>query len=148
MKHIWSILCEKSSIDFENNRLSIFDCLETIKFVVDKTKTLENKKIAIPLNFQIISFWTIKNPNKENSLDIKIEIIDPNGKILNVSQNNFKVKKDIKRFRNRNNIQGMPVTESGRYYFKIWQKTDSEFELVSELPLDIDISYEFAKKLK
>ena len=141
MKHIWSIICEKSSIDFESNLLSLFNCVEEMKFVVDKTKMLPKGKLVIPVNFQIVSFWSIEDFNKENILDIKWEFSDPKEKVLNEFKNILKIKKGIKRFRNRTNVQGMPITESGRYYFRIWQKKNNKFELVSELPIDVDLSY-------
>ena len=141
MKHIWSIICEKSSIDFESNLLSLFNCVEEMKFVVDKTKMLPKGKLVIPVNFQIVSFWSIEDFNKENILDIKWEFSAPKEKVLNEFKNILKIKKGIKRFRNRTNVQGMPITESGRYYFRIWQKKNNKFELVSELPIDVDLSY-------
>ena len=139
MRHIWSIICEKSSIDFESNLLSMFNCVEEMKLAIDKTKIPKNGRLVIPVNFQVISFWSIENSNKENSTEIKGEIIDPKGVVLNEFKNTLKTKKGIKRFRNRTNIQGMPITENGRYYFKISQKKDNKFKVVAELPLDIEI---------
>lgn len=141
MKHVWSIICEKSSIDFESNLLSMFNCVEEVKVVIDKTKRPKNDKLVIPVNFQIVSFWSVEDSNKENSVEIKGEFIDPKGVVLIQFENNLKSKKKIKRFRNRANIQKMPVTESGRYYFKILQKKGNKFKIVAELPLDVTLFY-------
>lgn len=141
MKHIWSIICEKSSIDFETNLLSIFSCLEELKLVIDETQLSKTEKLIIPVNFQIVSFWSIEDSSRDSSLEIKGELVDPQGTVLNEFQNTLQVKAGVKRFRNRTNIQGLPVTKSGRYYFKISQKKESKFKLVAELPLDIDLSY-------
>jgi len=141
MKHVWSIICEKSSIDFETNILSLLNCVEEMKLVIDKTQMSENKKIDIPANLQLVNFWTIENTKKENTLDFKCEFIDPLGNTLNQFEKNFKIKKDSSRFRTRINIKGITATENGRYYFKIWQKKGTKFNLVAELPLDINILY-------
>ena len=146
MKHIWSVLCEKSSIDFESNVLSLFNCIEELKLIVDKTKAPINNKLIIPTNFQIVSYWTMENCLRENLIEIKGEFVDPKGIILNEYKNSFKIKKGVKRFRNRTKMQGMSITESGRYYYKIWQKIKDKFELVSELPLDINLSYKILDK--
>lgn len=141
MKHIWSVICEKSSIDFETNLLSMFNCIEEIKLVIDNTKIPKNEKLVFPAEFQIVSFWSIKDSSQNISVEIKGELVDPKGAILNEFKNTLEIKSGIKRFRNRTNIQGMPITESGRYYFKIFQKNEDKFEVVAELPLDVDLSY-------
>ncbi len=141
MKHVWSILCEKSSVDSETNLLSMFNTMEQINLVIDKTKMQKSDKLVVPASFQIINFWVIEDPTKENSTEMKIEFVDPKGKILNEFRKVLKTKKDIKRVRNRTNIQGMPVTESGRYCYRVSQKKGNKFEAIFELPLDIYVSY-------
>lgn len=143
MKHIWSVLCQKSSIDIENNLLSLFECIEELNLVIDKTKTPQGERLIIPLGFQLVGFWITEDNTKENILDIRVELLDPDKKILNHFENNFSVKKGISRFRNRTNIQGLPVTKSGRYSFNVMQKKEGEkdYKVVSEIPIDINITF-------
>ncbi|MDA2922725.1 hypothetical protein MYX07_05690 [Patescibacteria group bacterium AH-259-L07] len=143
MKHIWSVLCQKSSVDIESNLLSLFDCVEEVNFVVDKTNALKDDKLVIPIEFQLVSFWIIEDVDKDNVLEIKIELLDPHKKILNHFKNKFNIKKGILRFRNRTKIKGLPVTEEGRYTFRVKQKVrDGEnYKVATELPLDIKIAY-------
>lgn len=144
MKHIWSIICQRSSIDFETNSLSLFNCVEEINVVIDKTKLAQNDKIVIPVEFQLVSFWSVKDAEKDNNLKIKGELVDSKNKVLNSFENSFNIKKGIKRFRNRTNIKGLTLTEAGRYYIKVWQWTEKvgKFEVVAELPLDVKLSYQ------
>jgi hypothetical protein len=150
MKHIWSILCRTSSIDFESNSLSLFECIEEINLTIDKTKIPLGEKMIIPAEFQLVSFWIIKDNSRDNAIELKGELVDPNGKVLNSFKNSHEIKKGALRFRSRINIQGLPTTEEGRYYFKVWQKVNGEkdFELISELPLDIKISYQLLEVVK
>jgi hypothetical protein len=141
MKNIWSIICEKSSVDSQTNLLSLFSCIEEVKLEIDKTKMPKGDKIVIPASFQLVSFWAIEDSTKENSTEIKVEFVDPKGKVLNEFKSILKAKKGIKRMRNITNIQGVPITESGRYYYKVSQKKGNKFKVVSELPFDIDVSY-------
>lgn len=146
MKHIWSIICQHSSIDAENNLLSLFNCVEEMNLIVDRDKMSEQEKIVIPAEFQLVSFWATEDSSKDNKLEIKGELVDPDNKVLNTFNNNFVVKSGVARFRNRTNIQGLPITKEGRYYVKVWQKNDKEkFVLVAELPIDIKISYQILK---
>ncbi|OIO07227.1 hypothetical protein AUJ35_02465 [Candidatus Falkowbacteria bacterium CG1_02_41_21] len=150
MKHIWSIICQKSSIDFENNLLSLFNCVEEMNLVVDKDKVSSREKMLIPAEFQLISFWVVEDSSRDNNLEIKGELIDPDNKILNTFNNSFTIKSGASRFRNRTNIQGLPITKAGRYYLKVWQKNNSkaDFKLVAELPIDIKINYQLLKVSK
>ena len=60
--------------------------------MIDKTKAPQGD-LVIPAEFQLVSFWTIDNPNKDNELELRIEIVDPTGKVLNGFENKYPVKK-------------------------------------------------------
>jgi hypothetical protein len=147
MKHVWSVICQKSSIDFENNFISLFDCIEEMSLVIDKDKAPHDGKIVIPAEFQLVSFWSIEDSSRDNNLVIKVDLVDPQGSVLNNFSSSFVVKSGLARFRNRANIQGLPITTEGRYYFKVWQKDEAKenFKLVAELPIDIKINYQILK---
>jgi hypothetical protein len=149
MQHVWSILCEKSSIDTETNLLSLFSCLEEISVVVDKEKMKDKGgKFILPANFQLVSFWSLdeKEVNKENQLITKVELVAPSGEVLNQFTNSFKVKSGARRFRNRANIQGVPVIGEGRYFLKLWHQIGEDYKLVANLPLDVKINYKLFDK--
>ena len=147
MKHVWSILCEKSSIDNESNLLSLFSCLEEISVVIDKDKMPEKgKKMLIPANFQLVSYYTVDNTEQENKLETKVELVSPDGETLNQFNNTFTVKPGVSRFRNRANISGVPVYGEGRYFIKIYQQVEGDLKLRAELPIDIKISYKLLDK--
>ncbi len=147
MKHVWSILCQSSSIDFEKNLLSLFNCVEEMSLVIDSDKFSEGKKIVIPAEFQLISFWTREGDLEEEKLELKGEFVNPDGDVLSSFNNSITIKKGAPRFRNRTNIKGLPVNKEGRYYLKIWQKGDEQsFNLKAELPVDVKINYQIAKR--
>lgn len=142
MKHIWTILCQKSSIDFESNLLSLFNNAEELSLTIDKSKA-PSDNLVVPIELQLVSYWTAEDANKENILDLRGELLDPENKTLTTFENKFEIKKGITRFRNRTNILSLPITKSGRYIFKMMQRKSgkSTFETVAELPLDVNISY-------
>jgi len=146
MKNVWSIICEKSSIDSQTNLLSLFNCIEEVKLEIDKNKMPKTDKLVIPVSFQLISLWTIEKYTKENMFEIKVELIDPKGKALSEFPNTLKSKKGDKRLRSITNIQGMQITEGGRYHYRISQKKGNQFEIASETPLDINLSYKILEK--
>jgi len=141
MKHVWSIICEKSSVDSKTNLLSLFNCIEEVRLEIDKSKMPKNNELIIPASLQLISLWLIEDNAKENSLETKIEFVDPRGKILNEFTHILKAKKGEKRLRSIANISGIPISVGGRYYYKVSQKKNNKFEIVFELSLDVDLSY-------
>lgn len=141
MKHIWTVLCQKSSIDFETNLLSLFNCIEEMTLTIDKSKA-PSGNLIIPAELELVSYWLVEEKNKENSLNIKGELLDPENKILNTFEKSFPISKEILRFRNRIHIQNLPITKAGRYKFRIYQKDiKNVFRMVTELPLDINMIY-------
>jgi len=141
MKHIWSILCKRSVIDNETNLVSLFDSLEQLDITVDKNKLGAEKKITIPIDFEIVSFWVDNNTNKDREFEIRINLFDPNNKKLSTLSGRHKMKKGIKRLRNRAKIKGLILTTEGRYLFKVKIKEGNKYKKVAEIPLDIDIKY-------
>lgn len=141
MKHIWSVLCQKSSIDVETNLLSLFSCVEELSLTLDSSEALKNN-LVVPTEFQLVSFWAREKAEEESSLEVEGELIDAQGKVLNKFNNKFAIKKGVLRFRNRTNIQGLPITGPGRYLLRLKQKDEQEnWSVVTELPVDIKISY-------
>lgn len=140
IKHIWSILCKESITNQEDNLISLIGLLEELNSVVTPLtgKYKKGDKVAIPFNFELINFW-IKDEEEEIKLNIKIEIIDPSRKVLATSVNSSPFPAKMKRLRTRMKIQGLPVTENGRYTFKVSNSLgeESKFVIVSELPLDV-----------
>jgi hypothetical protein len=112
-----------------------------VSLEIDKTKIPDGDKLVVPANIQLISLWTSENFTEENSTEIKVEFIDPNGKILTEFINVLKTKKGEKRLRSLVGMQGLQVTDGGRYYYKIYQKNNNKFEVITELPFDINLSY-------
>jgi hypothetical protein len=143
MKHIWSILCQNSSVDSNTNLLSLFSCVEELNVAIDKEKMPKDNNLFVQIAFQLVSFWTVADKNKKNVLGIKLEVFDPNGKSLGVYDKDFNVAEKAPRFRSIISINGIKVTEAGRYIIKVLQKEDGskKFKTVAELPLDIKIEY-------
>lgn len=141
MKHVWSVLCQKSSIDFENNLVSLFECIEEVNLVFNNTKNATDEKIVIPVDWQLVSYWTVDENEKEKFLNLKIEFIDPSGNCLNNHEYKMDIKEGMKRLRGRMTINGFQVTKSGRYLCRISRMIENNFLLLSELPVDININY-------
>jgi len=131
--HIWSVICQSSSIDKENNSINLFGCIENINV---KRKDTDNN--ILPINFNIVSCWIINNPNKKNNLIFKITIVDPSGQVIFEKDQEIITEVGWQRIRNIAKFSGLKINNSGRYLFKISQK-ENDFKVVATLPVDINI---------
>jgi hypothetical protein len=132
MKHIWSIICSLSSIDYESNNVSLLNCLEQLNIQPFKD---ENDK-TIPILFEVVSLW--RGDDDEFKGDVLLELFDPNGKKLKDFPFELIKPRGMKRLRTRIKINSMPFTGIGDYIFKLKIKTKGEdYKIVSEIPLEV-----------
>lgn len=145
MKHVWSIICQSSSIDRQTNSLSLFNSIEEIHLSIKSKEFFQKNKNIFPIKFQIVSFWLVGE--KDQELEIRIDLLDPKKERLSRFEKKFEVKgsdnEKLKRFKSRINIEGMPISGEGRYFFEIQlkQPKKKEYNIVAQIPLDVDISY-------
>lgn len=142
IKHIWSVLCQKSSVDQQSNNVSLFDVFEALEVGINPAaniKTSNNPELNIPIQYQIVSLWTIADA-KNNGGEVRITLISPDGeeKILVNSELKFPTGK--RRMRSINQIQGLPVNKSGDYHFVVELKQEKEFQKVADLPLEVKLN--------
>lgn len=145
IKHLWSILCQSSSIDAQSNILSLFNVVEQI--VVDLTPEItdsnagKERPVAVAFRFEIVSLWQkIGEANKNNT--VEIEFLDPMGISLMKTDYSLQIPQDKKRIRHSMKVNGLKVTIDGEYTFKIRIKESDqkEFYEVAELSLDVIIN--------
>jgi hypothetical protein len=140
MKNIWTVLCQNSSIDKENNTISLFNCIEELGFV-HKGDKIEGKTI-LPISLQIVSLWVFDKKRKNNSFETRLEVLDPKEKVISFSEIKSEVPLEYPRFRSVGKIEGIPFTENGQYIFRLSKKESktSAFESVSEIPVMIRVT--------
>jgi hypothetical protein len=143
--HVWSVICQNSSVDEKSNTVSLFGCIENIgvDIVKDKNKNITDK-INIPIQFDVVSYWTIEDSTKKNNLFFKVELFKPNGESLFYKEETIFTEIGWSRIRNIAKFSGLEleINDSGRYNFKIFQKENrnDDFVVVAVLPVDININ--------
>ena len=132
LNHVWSVICQSSSIDKQNNSISLFNCIESINIEKNKTSIL-------PISFNIVNYWIIDNPKKKNNLVFRIEIVDPEEKIIFKKDQEINTEIGWQRVRSVAKFSGLKINGPGRYFFRISQK-EIDFKVVATLPVDININ--------
>lgn len=98
--------------------------------------------IRLPLQYELVNLWVKTKEGKEEKANIRIILVDPNGKELNRIDKELILPSDKRRMREINKIQGITLTESGIYNFviSIKQNGSSKYEEVVKLPLEVQIN--------
>jgi len=131
IEHIWSVLCSRSVIDSETNNVSIHDVIEQIIINAEPT---ENGFLPFPL--ELITLWGRKELDKSESGIERVSFITPSGKSTVISESKIDLSK-VERHRHRVRFPGLPISEGGRYYFKVEMENGNQYHEMAAIPLVI-----------
>lgn len=133
-------MCKSSSIDRDKNNISLLEVLEkvVIKAEMAREVVAPDKPFAFPPSFQIVSFW-FNSRGQERKVEVKLTIVDPNGKELFKKSHELVFKSGIRRMRSRVLLDRLLVTKSGDYFFNIYLKDKGveKFKKVVSIPLEV-----------
>jgi len=145
IKHIWSVLCKESIINQDDNLISIHGALEELNVSMTSMIAGSNKlpeKLSVPFDYELVSFWIKENKKELAKVQIEYSLVSPEDKELFNKIQDMEIPVNIKRFRSRMKVKGLPVTKEGDYNFrvKIKEEGSDAFRLVAELPLEVKIN--------
>lgn len=154
IKHIWSVLCKESTINQEDNNLSIRDILESLQVGLkpnpENPPTNTEIDAVIPISYEVTSLITRTDADQETNIETEIIVFSPKRLELARQKHNFTIPKGIRRMRIRMKNTGFKVIGSGDYIFQVGMKEDNQkvFKKVAELPLEVLITLESEIKKK
>lgn len=134
IKHIWSILCERISVDQQTNLVSYLTCIEEIAVA---------KLPAIHSFFALGSTWRTDHPG-EDIIKIRLVQISPDGsKKTLIETNDFKL--ETERHRTNLVLNGIPFDQAGTYVFRIESQSGSAWKTEAEIPLRVILKAPISK---
>lgn len=149
IKHIWSVLCKESIVNQDDNLISIHGVLEELKIDIQPSsdKDILPEKIAIPMNYEIVSLWVKEEKDVIAKAELEFVLFSPKGEELSKATQAMEIPVDVKRIRSRMKISGFPVMDSGDYYFevKIKEEGENKFVIASKLPLEVKVNLIYPK---
>ncbi len=125
IRHIWSVLCERSIVDKETNRISHFMCYESI--LVDKLPGI------LPL-LTISTYWLNDSKDPSNS-KFKLTVVYPDGTKETPVQGEIPELAPFAGHRTILTVTGFKIKHVGTYIFQIFQHIGKRYKKVAELPL-------------
>lgn len=146
MKHIWSILCERTSVDERTRNITLFSILEKVTFAPSRAEFDEaiSKKALVPFPFLVVTLWSREDIKKSSRFSLVIEIYDPVGEKITTHQRPVEIPEGYKRMRTITDMKGLELGKSGKsgtYLIKVKQAiSPDKVETVAELPLEVVIN--------
>ncbi len=122
-KNLWTIASISSSIDRDNNTLSLFDILEELTLQVNGPMP---EQAVIPVNHHIVSLWEREEAETPHTLKFKVVLRDPLNKILHENNAEVVLAAEHKRARFRAQFNGFPVSVPGMYRYEIVSRETNE----------------------
>lgn len=149
IKHVWSVLCKESTINIDNNSLSIRDVFENLQVSIKPdnngdTAASTDIKMSIPIEYEIVSYFVKPDNQDAASAEIQVSLLDPTGSGLITNIQKFEMPKNMGKIRLRMKMVGLVITRSGIYTFKISTRESGkvEFKEVAQIPLEVDLKIE------
>jgi hypothetical protein len=131
IKHIWSIICNWSSIDGETNSISLFNVLERLTVY-----TNSNGSVNLPIHYEIVSDWIRENEEESCQGKMRVFFYDSTNEFTNHAELAIDLNKSIF-YRTRVKCEGISLKGPGKYKFvvEMQQNEKSIWEEVATLPL-------------
>lgn len=131
INHVWSILCQGSSLDSDSNNLSLFNILETIT-IYSQSK----EEHILPLRFEIVSMWCRDQEGSKGTGKARIYYCLPDHSCSKAAEIELNLSETVF-YRTIIKSQSIKVTEPGLYsfYVEMMNEGQSEWQRVATLPL-------------
>jgi hypothetical protein len=151
LNHVWSLLCEKTSIDQKSNILSIFNLIEEITLSdlhrgdkkVEAKDLKETSPFVLPKEMQYISMWRRGTLAGQGQIEqeMKIEWVSPLGKTLAMSQTPITLESGKRNLRFIFSFDKLALTVLGTYVLRLSTKEKGEGSprVITETPVDIKL---------
>ncbi len=126
ISHIWTVLCERISIDRETNLVSYLTCIEEI--------TAAQLPAIHPL-LSLGTLWQSDAPGRD-VLKFKVVLVSPTGEEKDLIQSEDYV---LEREKHRANINlfGIGFALAGTHHFKLMYRQDGEWRTAADIPLKV-----------
>jgi hypothetical protein len=131
IEHVFSVLCNGTSIDAETNAITLFKVLEQLTVYTETTDL-----VRIPIHFEILSLWTRQSPDVPCQGKARIIFCSPSDQQKQQVEMSIDLSKAIN-YRSKLVSDGIELTSPGKYHFTIELQDEDHtvWQQVASLPL-------------
>lgn len=138
IRHVYSILCSKVSVDRETNNISLFETLESVQFTISTALTFPAN---VPFEASLVTLWARQDPNEPLEGEMRVRLLAPNGDQLGMFPNNIIDLRAAPRARFVGRINGLRVAGDGIHEWEIAYRlvNQEEWHTVASVPLEVSV---------
>jgi len=138
IRHVWSVLCTKSSIDSDTNNISLFEILEQIQ-VSQFPEPAGDAITVVPMPVELVSLWTREPVGEPQQGECRLTMYSPRGKSLSSPPQVMDLSK-YRRFRSRFQIPGLPLDGPGLCEVEVQFRggSEAEWNTVARVPIEVN----------
>ncbi len=140
INHVFSVICDRSSIDTETNTASIFGVLEQLTVF-----TRDTGLIKLPIQFELFSHWSRMLVDQPAKGKMRVYFCSPTGD-KNVRAESIIDLSSVVFYRIRIRINGIELSGPGLYKFVIEYQASEDVEWVEVAQLPILVTYDSSKQ--
>jgi len=135
--YVWSVLCNRSTMDTETSNLSLIEVIEEIQ--IFDANAAPGREGVIPFQIELVTLWSRTQPNEAGRARARISFVRPSG-ILRESIHEYDIDlTQAPRHRHRQRYMGIPLREPGRHLFSVeqWNAAANDWVRVAAIPLEV-----------
>ena len=126
-KHVWSVLCERVSVDQQSNLVTHLTCVEGI----------DTMQLPFPLLSLTYATRWYKDDDSEGSIKARLMHIAPDGSETKLAEGELKTVIRNQRFNIL--LNGLVISQSGTHKFKLLQEHEGHWIVAHEMPFNVKL---------
>ena len=137
IRHVWSVLCSKASVDRHSNNVSLFEVIESLQFT---TAAPFNFPVNLPFEGTLVTLWARQRRDQPVTGEMRVRLLAPNGDQLGT----FTLEVDLVRtVQNRvfSSISGLRIGGEGVHELEVAWRADAraDWHVATSLPFEIAV---------
>ena len=152
VSNVFLLISRDVSVDSEDKMMSILKIIDRFNSEVTtkSEKSAKPEAVIIPLKFAIVSSWMFEEKiKKPQNIEIRMDIVDNDGKSMGGPTSLVEFPKDTLRFNLNFNVDGLKVTQSGGYVLNAKLLSPSKKVLATaRYPFEVNLKWHHEKTEK
>jgi hypothetical protein len=136
-RHIWSVLCAKSSTDRETNNISLFEVIEQINVQIPPGV---GDPGVIAISLELVTLWRRQDAETAERATARLVHLEADGSEANSAEFSVDLTRH-RRMRTISKIGGLPVRRPGTHVLKVeLQRNDNGWDPVAWIPVEVNVT--------
>lgn len=131
--HVWTVVCSQIVIDRDSNNVSLQNIIEQINI---RAEPMPDGKLPIVLH--TMTLWVRTDSNTPARGRGRVKFVSPSGQAAAPLEFDINLS-EYTGHRTRGKFGGLPVTEPGRYSFRVdfQEEGEDEWRQVASVPVEV-----------